>query len=130
MQMLGLTIQKMSYSQKNKKGSCCELIPEHTTYGLTPELLNFENTENMLYNDSFLGKKMQFNPSHPTRVSSSKRPQSIRVRDKSSPKNDKRRRSVKPVNSEYTNPIYDARISSYRELLFRLHWSYGHYYDM
>lgn len=59
MQMLGLTIQKISYSQKNKKGSCGEIISsEQTTFGLTPELLNIENTENMHYNDSFIGKKL------------------------------------------------------------------------
>ena len=131
MQMLGLTIQKISYSQKNKKGSFGEMISEQTTYGLTPELLNIENTENMLYNDSFIGKKLQFTVGvGKNRVKSSKRPQSIRVRDQTSPKIDKRRRSVKPINNEYSNPIYDARIFSYRELLFRLNWSYNNFGDM
>jgi hypothetical protein len=37
---------------------------------------------------------------------------------------------MKPVNSEYANPIYEARISSYRELLFRMQWSSGSYFDM
>lgn len=131
MQMLGLTIQKVSYALKSKKNSCAELLPEQTTIGLTPELLSFENTENLQYNDSFIGKKLQFHPL-PThkKPSTTKRPQSIRVRDKSSPKNDKRRRSVKPINSEYSNPIYEGRITSYREFLFRLNWTHGQYYDM
>jgi hypothetical protein len=131
MQMLGLTIQKVSYAQKSKKNSTCEVPSEMATLGLTPEVLFFQKTEQMVPNRSFVESKL-----HPcfvsgsSRVKSSKRPQSIRVRDNSSPSLEKRKRSVKPVNSDYANPVYDARIASYRELLFRMHWSYGQYYDM
>jgi hypothetical protein len=129
--MLGLTIQKISYAQKNKKNSCYEMGTELATLGLTPEVLTFQRTEHMLPNRSFAESKFQLaNTSTTNRVKSSKRPQSIRVRDKGSPTNDRRRRSMKPVNSEYANPIYEGRISSYRELLFRMNWSYGNYFDM
>lgn len=37
---------------------------------------------------------------------------------------------MRPSNSEYANPVYEGRILSYRELLFRMNWSYGNYYDM
>lgn len=85
MQMLGLTIQKVSYAQKCKKKSCLD-GPDQPSTGLAPELLSYESTDHITTNHSFLGKK------HSTvvmlgkgRAASSKRPQSIRVRDNASP---------------------------------------------
>ena len=37
---------------------------------------------------------------------------------------------MKPVNNEYQNTVYEGRIESYRELLFKLQWSYGLYSEM
>ena len=37
---------------------------------------------------------------------------------------------MRPVNIEYINPVYEARINSYRELLFKLQWSYGIFSQM
>jgi hypothetical protein len=44
MQMLGLTIQKVSYAQKNKKNSCFDIALDNVSLGLTPEILSFQNT--------------------------------------------------------------------------------------
>ncbi len=59
-----------------------------------------------------------------------KRPQSIRVREKECLSPEKRRSSYRPISSEYQNPVYEARILSYRELLFKMQWSYGFYSEM
>lgn len=81
MQMLGLTIQKVNYAQKNKKNSCAEVGQELTTLGLSPEVLTFQKTENMISNRSFADGKLNILGSiQKDRVKSSKRPQSIRVR--------------------------------------------------
>lgn len=61
-----------------------------------------------------------------------KRPQTIamRLKDSSSPDKMRRRSSMRPINIEYANPIYEARITSYRELIFKLQWSYGIFSQM
>jgi len=60
------------------------------------------------------------------------RPQTIAMRrkDSSSPDKMRRRSSMRPINIEYANPIYEARITSYRELIFKLQWSYGIFSQM
>lgn len=122
MQMLGLTIQKISCLPKNKQIR----NPDSSFHPLgtveVNEVLDLDPHPNTLEREDFL--------SHPTRSRNrprnvKKRPQSIRVRGKESP--EKRRSSLKPINSEYQNPIYEARILSYRELIFKLQWTYGLY---
>jgi hypothetical protein len=77
--------------------------------------------------ENFIDRKLIYTRARPQRMPS-RRGSAIRVRDKSAPQTpERRRRPSKPINPEYANPIYDARIQSYRELLFKLLWSYGRY---
>lgn len=85
------------------------------------------NVEELTFNESYQQDKMFIG--NPKRVKSSIKWAGLaRMRERTTASIMEKKR--KTVNVDYSNAVYEARIDSYRDFLFKLNYTYGVFVDM